>query len=679
VVVALLLGAGLAGAPAAAGGAATAAPAWSIQPTQVPMLPTGVLRGISCPTTSWCAAAGYYSDGHLFEQPMVEVWNGTAWAVQPFAPPAGITSGILNGVSCSSPGMCMAVGTYDVQSGAALPLTLRWNGSKWSTVAAPALESSEEVLQGVSCPSPSACEAVGWYTGAGYATAAVGETWNGSTWSLDSLHQPAGTSSELDGVSCTAEAACAAVGGFISTAGVPGTLAEMWNGKTWSAVATPDGSGASSASLAGVSCAPGAAVRCEAVGDGAIAAAWNGRAWSTQRAVGGLSDPLLFGVSCAAASGCMSSGSYYYALGGLITLAERWNGTTWSFQDAKNQWQAGLLSSSSVSCASASVCVAGARYDDSVPTYTSEILSGGRWKLVRPPGPAGSSSSYLESLACPAPTSCTGVGVDYPTGVSNENKSLVDTWNGTGWALAPSTALAGELTGVSCPSTTFCMAVGRGNYVGSDQLAIAGSWNGKTWSADALPQPAGAMQAALLAVSCTTATACLAVGSADSGPYAERWNGSRWSMAPAPVDSTYGNTLDSLSCTASDACTGAGLETTVDGPAILVETWNGKAWAVAHQPALPSGPSTLTGVSCTGAATCAAVGWYDASGGNSVPFAESWNETSWSLDTLALPAGDVQATLDGVSCVAGGCTAFGTYQTAATYGLPLAETTSIAG
>jgi hypothetical protein len=69
-----------------------------------------------------------------------------------------------------------------------------------------------------------------------------------------------------------------------------------------------------------------------------------------------------------------------------------------------------------------------------------------------------------------------------------------------------------ELRDVSCWSTTACTAVGY--YQNSSQLyqMVAERWNGHTWTSQPTPQPSGSPSAFLLWVSCSSATACTAVG-----------------------------------------------------------------------------------------------------------------------------------------------------------------------
>ena len=65
-------------------------------------------------------------------------------------------------------------------------------------------------------------------------------------------------------MACRSAAACAAVGGYINSSGVAVTLAEAWNGSTWSIQPTPAPRSGTNSVLAGVS--PASATSFTAVG-----------------------------------------------------------------------------------------------------------------------------------------------------------------------------------------------------------------------------------------------------------------------------------------------------------------------------------------------------------------------------------------------------------------------------
>ena len=111
------------------------------------------------------------------------------------------------------PSTCTAVGDYWNIATQELTLAEDWNGmlwlSQWTPNPGPNQDNS---LNGVSCTSASACTAVGT-NGLNFPLAPFGETWNGSQWSTETIPTPVGANdTELLGTSCTAAAACTAVG-----------------------------------------------------------------------------------------------------------------------------------------------------------------------------------------------------------------------------------------------------------------------------------------------------------------------------------------------------------------------------------------------------------------------------------------------------------------------------------
>jgi hypothetical protein len=137
--------------------------------------------------------------------------------------------------------------------------------------------------------------------------------------------------------------------------------------------------------------------------------------------------------------------------------------------------------------------------------------------------------------------------------------------------------------------------------------------------------------------------------------------------------------LSSVSCTSATFCVAVGSHLDpLEQPIALVERWNGTAWSTMLSPATPDPTSEFTGVSCAGPSACVAVGAEQDGAGHQLALAESWDGSAWSLDAVPVPAGATGGELDSVSCLTGGvCTAFGTYATAAAYGMPLAERVTI--
>jgi hypothetical protein len=234
---------------------------WTVQST-----PGTILNSVSCTSTVACTAVGSTSTG-----PVAERWNGTNWSTQSVPIPSGPISASLTGVSCTSLTDCLAVGSYSA-AGVILALVERWNGTSWSIQSVPIPSGAISArLNSVSCTTAAACTAVGSYSAGGVYLALV-ERWDGSSWKLQSTPPPPSGSTfiGLNGVSCASATACTAVGGYNIASSTPGQfpLAESWNGSTWSLQSTPGLPGMTSGQLNSVSCTSAA---CFAVGNlGAI-------------------------------------------------------------------------------------------------------------------------------------------------------------------------------------------------------------------------------------------------------------------------------------------------------------------------------------------------------------------------------------------------------------------------
>jgi len=69
-----------------------------------------------------------------------------------------------------------------------------------------------------------------------------------------------------------------------------------------------------------------------------------------------------------------------------------------------------------------------------------------------------------------------------------------------------------HLAGISCTSATRCLAIGTYSKGGPKSLTLVELWNGRAWQVQSSPQPRKSTSSALLGVSCTSGTRCLAVG-----------------------------------------------------------------------------------------------------------------------------------------------------------------------
>jgi hypothetical protein len=231
-------------------------------------------------------------------------------------------------------------------------------------------------------------------------------------------------------------------------------------------------------------------------------------------------------VSCTAVDVCTAVGTYVKA-GKTLTLAERYSGSpaNWALQSTPNP-ESGTPALKSVSCASATSCVAVGELNVSGTAGTfAERWDGTSWSISTPANPAGATSSVLAAVSCTASNACTAVG-NYKES-TGYNKTLVERFNGTSWSVQtspnPAESKGGFLLGVSCTSSTSCIAVGRnvsalipGTQLPEEQRTLVEAWSGSEWQIQSSPNTENKLNS-LVAVSCSSTTACAAVGNSQNG------------------------------------------------------------------------------------------------------------------------------------------------------------------
>jgi hypothetical protein len=587
---------------------------WTLRPFPVPAgSDSPELAQVSCTSAKFCEAVGSYTDDSDFSTvPLAAAWNGTSWTLQ--STPAQVNSSGLSAgftaVSCTSPSLCEAWGSGN-SNNPAPGVAEQWNGTSWQVQTVP---SGAVAVTSMSCTSAAFCEAVG--TSAAY-------NWNGSQWSAQTL--PGSMSSAgITGVSCASAKRCEMVGeGNVNGNDIG--LAAAWNGSKWSSQSAPNPAKATWVNLNAVSCA--SATSCEAVGDSqaevtaddprALAETWNGSSWALQSAAApaGATYNALSAVSCVSASFCAAVGTHFNAAGNQVNLAEVWNGTSWVIKPIPDLTSANGGADSdlySVSCVSASFCQA---VGAGPAGADASLWNGSSWTTQVVPGDA---DVQPQEVSCATADFCmlvNGFGDAY-------------TWNGSAWSAATSVTGFSFAGSVSCLSASFCEVVGAGP---SGENATA--WNGTSWVAQTTPGPVGN---SLNAVSCTAPAACEAAGQTpgSSGyptPLAESWNGSAWTIqqAPAPANSQ-SSSLIAVSCTSATSCTAVGQDqsSAVASYGVLqtlAEVWDGAAWTIATTPDSGSTQNQLTGVSCGASSTCTAVGQYDDPGNIPATLVEAGN------------------------------------------------------
>jgi hypothetical protein len=645
---------------------------WSTQTTQnASGADHSVLYDTACDpdSTIACTAVGKQTTSGI-NTPYAQYWNGSTWANQTTAVPAGATSSELQSNTCVSATSCVAVGQYSTAS-ATLPLIEAWNGTSWSQQTAPATGVTGSRLRGVSCPAITACMAVG-YSANGGRELPLAMSGNSGTWSLQTVPELAGTiESELYGVSCASSTSCVAVGRYRYGPSAWWGWSATWNGTSWTAQSVPAPSGSTQSTLQDVSCSD--ATNCSAVGSYRNASnvqvtfvvRWDGTSWTQQTSAnpGGATGAILRDISCADRYSCVAVGEWSSS-GTWKPMGHSWNGSTWSVETTQNPTGATFANLEGVTCHID--CLAVGWYTNSGGNNVTlgEARSSPTWvqKTLWTP----LANETLSGIECTASNSCWAVGTGADIG-------RVYTGGTGSWVQydtpEPVTAVYSQLRGVDCAGSSYCAAVGVYNASGGQEMPYASDeeFAPSGWDVHAVPTPSGA-SAALNDVYCSSSLACFAVGDyKDSGvakTFASFWNGSTWSTrTPLNAPSSTTNVFKSVSCPLSSLdCIAVGYALVGGTYQPLVQRWSSFSWAI-HTSPLPSGVSEgkLHDVSCTitNPTNCTAVGTAD-----SQAYVIRWagSGSTWTVETAPRPAFAQSAHFEEVSCASTtACTAVGSY------------------
>ncbi len=560
----------------------------------------GLLAGVSCASATRCTAVGEYSNSSDVNVPLAESWNGAAWSVVGTPSPKGAQSSQLSSVSCASSTRCMATGSYLNSSSVSVTLAESWNGSRWSVVASPnPANANLSTLTGVSCVSSgssSRCLAVGHnYTSGDNGDTTLAESWNGTAWSLTTSPSPA-VNSSLYAVSCAAAKSCFAVGTFFNSSNNYATLAESWNGKALTLVNQD-------ATLPAVSCVT--AADCLAVGSSlngsvsvTLAQAWNGSSWSVVSTPNpaGAKGSYLDGITCVSSDQCIAVGYYFNPDLIRMTLIESWNGSDWTVVRSPNPSGATYSVLNAVACASATSCMA---VGSATGRTLAESWNGSTWSVVTSPSPSNTAYSELDGVSCPTTSECLAVGYNHDV-IVGADVTLTESWSGSAWSIVASpapgsdTGLASVLSNLACTSATQCLAVGTSqtSLSTADQATLTERWTGSAWVVQSSPSPTGSSYSELDGISCRSTGRCMSVGSyyTKAGNHvtlSETWNGTTWSIAasPDPVVPPPGITyLQGVSCAGPAKCLATGTSGNPGGLDPLGELWNGSTWHLLHTP-----------------------------------------------------------------------------------------------
>ncbi len=234
--------------------------------------------------------------------------------------------------------------------------------------------------------------------------------------------------------------------------------------------------------------------------------------------------------------------------------------------------------------------------------------------------PAPPGTGELGAVSCANARRCWAVGVAGPNPVSPTGKTTVIvattnggiTWRGQ-HVVGGSTP---QLSGISCPTKTECMAVGsNGASLPGSGVVVTTTDAGAAWSLATAPTNA----LTVMSVACATPIDCTAIVSDGAATWSAHSIdfGRSWQQEGA-LPSLFLPGHD-LTCIAGDSCLVAGYVPTSNGHgqgAVALSTDGGHTWAPAT---VPPGVGLLQSATCSAATQCLAAGTTNSTVSDVVP------------------------------------------------------------
>ena len=380
-------------------------------------------------------------------------------------------------------------------------------------------------------------------------------------------------------------------------------------------------------------------------------------------------------VACASASFCVAVGDYDVSELQYEGVIDTFNGSSWSAMSAPLPPQVTDTAAAdsmlgSVSCTSPTSCIAVGSYsvlNQNVSGALIETLDNGIWTATTAPAPTGGSGEGLGSVSCASASFCVAVGQYSDSGA--QNLGLIETLDNGGWTASEAPAPAGgssvPLLSVSCGAVGFCAAVNEFN-------AAIDTVSDGTWTATNPPLPAnaGGQGEGLNSVACPSAGSCVAVGSyligeQRQGLFEDLSNGA-WTVTQAPLPGDASTTdsaqFNSVTCSNAQSCQAVGIYNEPVDPDWgegVIDTLTNGSWAAAGS----ESNADFNAAACAGT-TCVAAGYYAAETGGLIDTGShgGWTATEPSLPANASTTNSPEANLQSVSCVTSGfCAAVGWY------------------
>ena len=673
-------------------------PGWSQGQIPNPVeAPTADWRvsGMSC-ASSTCVMVGliYLNAGESW---FAETWNGVTWSDSSLPTPSALSpqsSWSSPTISCADSTDCVVVGS----NGTKLVSEVLHAGS-WSIDSAGLSTTTGDVITRLSCGAVGSCIGIGSVTGTGRPIAMKFSSGTWSSVAIPKMPVTKAVTASLTSVACQSASSCWVVGSFTGTGTSPTMLAMHFDGIALTPTALPTPSGSTEAFLNDISCA--SATSCVAVGNSnsvAIVESLSSSTWS-EHSFSTLA--TLTAVSCPDVGTCDAYGAVVAnPNSGFADLTEeKLSAGIWTSVDRATNVPGPILGQPGMwagrlgltfGCPTTSLCIL---HLPEVPSLTaatgpvSVMETSSQWSSQDMAATPREAAMEAQAVSCPNSSMCAVVGessldlfdLTYgpyhvpPVAYIENGSSVVEST--INFTAGTNDIRFDNLAGVSCASTSFCMAVGGAQVpsptLGRVEKPFWMTYDGSNWTAFGAPSRLGNFPAVFTSVSCATTTFCSALGyltihsSIQFQGFAATWNASTWryQILPLSVNQPQSHWLyptnaadgtTGVSCVTANHC--EGVQPTNGGSGTELIGWNGAKWSVTTVPTIAHETRiTLTSIACVTLTRCYAVGSNSTSA-----VAATLDGSSWSQRTVPMTSKFMYPRLAGISCRSfSSCTAIG--------------------
>jgi hypothetical protein len=279
-------------------------------------------------------------------------------------------------------------------------------------------------------------------------------------------------------------------------------------------------------------------------------------------------------------------------------LVEHWNGRRWTAMrvpepPSRQSWFNGVFQFSPTN-----VWAVGESTDPLFDNQDQRTLvehwDGTRWSIVPSPNPGVGfgSANVLEAVAGVAANDlwATGWALDPQR---NDIQMLFEHYDGTSWKVAPSPSPLGSFQFGMAISA---LAPGDAWAVGDEaqEKTLAAHWNGQQWTIVPTPSlhdgnsPLNSLTG-VTAVSANDVWASAFEGNVNNAnflkPYAEHWDGDRWTLVTTPNQGGEGSRLNAITAVSSTDVWAVGQTQELNGAILtLTQRFDGTRWTTVPSP-----------------------------------------------------------------------------------------------